>query len=174
VLKAYEGKNIPLEYAKVEAEMKAKHVAEWNAKHKSVGSGFSFGSAFGFSNVSLLSTMTPSSVFSGSYYQTPTLPKNQAPPTYLESKRQEAQQHYKDEMKHINNNKEELERLLAQDQQMMNAQVPGTLLEAVDQILGKAPPPAAPGAPGAVGTTATPPGAASSSQASPPASSVKA
>jgi import inner membrane translocase subunit TIM50 len=155
VLKAYQDKNIPLEYAKVEAEMKAKHVAEWKAKHKSAGSGFSFGSAFGLSN-------------------TPTLPKSQVPPTYLELKRQEAQQHYKDEMKYINDNKEELERLLAQDQQMMNAQVPGTLLEAVDQILGKAPPPAAPGAPGAVATNTTPPGAASSSQASPPASSVKA
>jgi len=80
-------------------------------------------------------------------------------------------------MKYINDNKEELERLLAQDQQMMNAQVPGTLLEAMDQIMGNAPPPAVPGAPSAAGTTAPPPGspaAASSSQASPPASSAKA
>ena len=101
------------------------------------------------------------------------MPKNEAPPTYLELKRQEAQRHYKDEMKYINDNKEELERLLAHDQQMMNAQVPGTLLEAVDQILGKAPPPAVPGAQSVVGTTATPPGAASSPQVPPPASSVK-
>jgi len=80
-------------------------------------------------------------------------------------------------MKYINDNKEELERLLAQDQQMMNAQVPGTLLEAMDQIMGNAPPPAVPGVPSATGTTAPPPGspaAASSSQASPPASSAKA
>jgi import inner membrane translocase subunit TIM50 len=71
-------------------------------------------------------------------------------------------------MKYINDNKEELERLLAQDQQMMNAQVPGTLLEAMDQILGKAPPPAVPGA--QTGTTGTTAVAASSSQASPPSS----
>ena len=78
-------------------------------------------------------------------------------------------------MKYINDSKEELERMLAQDQQMMNAQVPGTLLEAMDQIIGNAPPPGAPRA----GTTAPPPGspataAASSSQASPFASSAKA
>lgn len=78
-------------------------------------------------------------------------------------------------MKYINDSKEELERMLAQDQQMMNAQVPGTLLEAMDQIIGNAPPLGAPSA----GTTAPPPGspataAASSSQASPFASSAKA
>jgi import inner membrane translocase subunit TIM50 len=55
VLKAYQGKDIPLEYAKVEAEMKAKHVVEWKEKHKSSGSGFSLGGAFGMSNVSPLS-----------------------------------------------------------------------------------------------------------------------
>ena len=81
-------------------------------------------------------------------------------------------------MKYINDNKEELERLLAQDQQMMNAQVPGTLLEAMDQIMGNAPPPAVPGAPTAAEATAPPSGssagAVSSSQASPPASSTKA
>lgn len=79
-------------------------------------------------------------------------------------------------MKYINDHKEELERLLAQDQQMMNAQVPGTLLEAMDQIMGNAPPPAVPGAPSAAGTTApgSPAAAASSSQASPSASSAKA
>lgn len=149
VLKAYAGKDIPLEYAKVEAEMKAKHVAEWKAKHKSIGPGFSFSSALGLST-------------------TPGLPKDQAPPTYLEFKRQEAQQHYKEEMKYINDNKEELERLLAQDQQMMNAQVPGTLLEAMDQIMGNAPPPAAPGAAGTtVPISGSPAAGASSSQASP-------
>ena len=36
ILKAYEGKDVPLEYAKTEAAAKAKHIAEWNAKHKTV------------------------------------------------------------------------------------------------------------------------------------------
>ena len=34
VLQAYEGKNIPIEYAKKEAEMKRKHIKEWEHSHK--------------------------------------------------------------------------------------------------------------------------------------------
>ena len=48
ILKAYEGKDVPLEYAKTEALAKAKHIAEWNAKHKpSVAAPPSFGNLFG-------------------------------------------------------------------------------------------------------------------------------
>jgi import inner membrane translocase subunit TIM50 len=32
ILKAYEGKNIPLEYAKKEAEMKREFIEEWKAR----------------------------------------------------------------------------------------------------------------------------------------------
>ena len=34
ILKASEGKDVPLKYAKTEAIAKAKHLAEWNAKHR--------------------------------------------------------------------------------------------------------------------------------------------
>ncbi|KAF9471782.1 HAD-like protein, partial [Pholiota conissans] len=123
VIKAYAGKDIPVEYAKVEAEMKARHVAEWQEKKaKKASGGLSFGSLVGLSGVSSHS-------------------QDQPPPTYLEMKRQEAQEHYRNEMKYLDDNKEELERLLAQDQAAMAAQVPGTLWEAMDQLRGAAPPP---------------------------------
>ena len=52
MLKAYAGKDIALEYAKVEAEMKAKHVAEWKEKKgKKPSGGLSFGSMIGLSGV---------------------------------------------------------------------------------------------------------------------------
>jgi import inner membrane translocase subunit TIM50 len=63
-------------------------------------------------------------------------------------KRQEAQEHYRNEMKYLQENREELERLLAQDQAAMAAQVPGTLWEAMDQFRGVAPPPAGAPSPG--------------------------
>ncbi len=50
VLNAYEGKNVPLEYGKLEAEMKAKHIDEWKSKHKRVASIPTFGSLFGMSS----------------------------------------------------------------------------------------------------------------------------
>ncbi|KAF4620794.1 hypothetical protein D9613_001039 [Agrocybe pediades] len=142
ILKAYAGKDIPLEWGRKEAEMKAKHIAEWQAKNKhkisSGGSGFSFGSLLGLSDLTV-----------------PSQPKNQPPPTYLEMKRAEAQHQYMQEMKYVNDNREELERLLEQDQKAMAAQVPGSLWEAMDQFRGVQPPP---GAPNPTGTSAHPPG----------------
>jgi import inner membrane translocase subunit TIM50 len=141
VIKAYEGKDIPTEYAKIEAEMKAKHIEEWRAKkgNKPSSGGFSFGSFVGLSSSASVA-------------------KDQAPPTYLEVKRQEAQKHYQEEMKYLRDNREELERLLAQDQAAMAAQVPGTLWEAMDQLRGVAPAPEVPGAPSHVGAASHPPG----------------
>jgi import inner membrane translocase subunit TIM50 len=52
------------------------------------------------------------------------------PPTYLEQKRYEAQQQYKEEQRYIEQHKEELERLLAMEQEQMAQQVPGSLWEA--------------------------------------------
>lgn len=50
ILQAYQGKNIPVEYAKKEAAAKAKHIEEW--KHKKGVSRTSFGSFLGL-NVSI-------------------------------------------------------------------------------------------------------------------------
>lgn len=50
ILKAYEGKDIPLEYAKTEARAKAQHIAEWNAKHKPVEAAPSFRNLFGLAS----------------------------------------------------------------------------------------------------------------------------
>lgn len=50
ILKAYEGKDIPLEYAKTEAKAKAKHIAEWNAKHKPSVATPSFRNLFGLAS----------------------------------------------------------------------------------------------------------------------------
>ncbi|PPR01383.1 hypothetical protein CVT24_006221 [Panaeolus cyanescens] len=126
VLKAYEGKNIPLEYGRLEAEMKAKHVAEWKAKHKSSAVTPSFGSLFGLSS----STHTQS--------------KNEAPPTYLEQRRREAQAQYLHEQNYIKENKEEIEKAMQQEQAAMAAQAPGSLWAAMDQLRAggpAAPPP---------------------------------
>lgn len=50
ILKAYEGKDVPLEYAKTEAKAKAQHIAEWNAKHKPVETAPSFRNLFGLAS----------------------------------------------------------------------------------------------------------------------------
>lgn len=50
ILKAYEGKDVPLEYAKTEAKAKANHIAEWNAKHKPVAATPSFRNLYGLAS----------------------------------------------------------------------------------------------------------------------------
>ncbi|KAF5374619.1 hypothetical protein D9615_008973 [Tricholomella constricta] len=120
ILEAYRDKNVPVEYAKKEAEAKAKHIAEWKEKKgKGVSSG-SFSSLFGLS-------AQPSST---------TTARSAIPPTYLEQKRHEAQMQYLEEQKYIAEHREELERLLAQEQQAMAGEVPGTLWEAFDHLKG--------------------------------------
>ena len=56
ILKAYEGKNIPIEYAKKEAEAKQKFLEEWRQSGKSkttAGPGFTLSGLFGGSSVRL-------------------------------------------------------------------------------------------------------------------------
>jgi hypothetical protein len=48
ILEAYRGKNIPLEYAKKEAEAKLKHIEEWQNGKKGIGGGgFTLSRLFG-------------------------------------------------------------------------------------------------------------------------------
>ncbi|KDR69858.1 hypothetical protein GALMADRAFT_77092 [Galerina marginata CBS 339.88] len=157
ILTAYAGKDIPLEYGKIEAEMKAKHVTEWQSKNKDKPTG---------SRISLLPVFGLAAA--------PSQPKNAVPPTYLERKREEAQQAYQHEMKYIKDNREELERLLEQDQQAMAAQVPGSLWEAMDaQFRARPPADTPPGAPNPVGTSAAPPGSVVAASSGQPSASVK-
>ena len=44
---------------------------------------------------------------------------------------------YQEEQKYLRDNKEQLEKLLEQDQQAMAAEIPGNLWEAIDQFKGK-------------------------------------
>jgi len=119
ILKAYEGKDIPLEYAKKEAQAKAKHIEEWNAKHKPSVAAPSFRNLFG-----LASTFTT---------------RNEPPPTYLERKRQEAQKDYQLDQANIERQKGALEKILEDDQKAMAAQVAGSLWEAMDRFAGSEP-----------------------------------
>ncbi|KAG6829171.1 hypothetical protein H0H92_005426 [Tricholoma furcatifolium] len=120
ILKAYEGKNIALEYAKREAEAKAKHIEEWKSKRGVQTSSFS--SLFGVGSQSMVPTARA---------------QGGAPPTYLEQKRYEAQMQYREEQKYIADHRDELEKLLAQDQAAAQGDMPGSLWEAIGQFQGK-------------------------------------
>ncbi|KAH6897955.1 import inner membrane translocase subunit tim-50 [Coprinopsis sp. MPI-PUGE-AT-0042] len=135
ILQRYEGKNIPIEYAKTEALAKAQHIEKWQAKQPGVSSNF-MSSMFGLSS-------------------SPQAPQGGPPLTYLEAKRREAQMQYQEEQKYLRDNKEALEKLLEQEQQAMAAQVPGNLWEAFGAMSG-APPPPAPGTPGEASPGSTP------------------
>ncbi|KAJ7623368.1 HAD-like domain-containing protein [Roridomyces roridus] len=119
IISAYKGKDIPLEYAKKEAEAKALHVEKWSKEPQGLAGG-------GFTSFLGLS---------------PNAPRSKIPPTYLEQKRREAQQQYAEEQKYIQDNKAYLEGLLKKEQEMMVSQGPGTLWEAIGQIAGEPPKP---------------------------------
>ncbi|KAK7030752.1 mitochondrial import inner membrane translocase subunit TIM50 [Favolaschia claudopus] len=115
ILTAYQGKDIPLEYAKKEAESKALHVEKYTkGKPQGIASS-SFSSMLGLS---------------------PSTPHRPVPLTYLEQKRLEAQQQYQEEQKYIRQNKDYLEGLLKKEQEMMASEIPGTLWEAIGQFTG--------------------------------------
>ncbi|KZT21120.1 HAD-like protein [Neolentinus lepideus HHB14362 ss-1] len=114
ILTAYAGKDIPIEYARKEAEMKAKHIVEWKEKHKH-GTG--------------LGGFTLSSLFGASSVNTSPIP-----PTYLEQKRAEAQQMYKEEQAYIAAHKDEFERLLEEDRKAMAREMSGSLWGAIGKM----------------------------------------
>ncbi|KAG6891171.1 hypothetical protein C0992_009786 [Termitomyces sp. T32_za158] len=119
ILQAYQGKDIPIEYAKREAEQKAKHIEEWKKKKGIQTSSIS--SMFGLSAQTSPASKTHPGI----------------PPTYLEQKRHEAQLQYQEEQKYIAENREQLEKLLAQDQAAAQGDMPASLWEAFTQVQGK-------------------------------------
>ncbi|WVQ72219.1 hypothetical protein IAR50_001768 [Cryptococcus sp. DSM 104548] len=112
ILTAYAGKDIPTEYAKKEAEAKAKAVEEWERAHPSAATGA--GSGF-------LSSMFGS-------VSAPGQTRPNQPMTYLEQKRAQAQRIYQEEQKYWAENAEEFKKLIEEDKQKQLAEMKGSLL----------------------------------------------
>jgi len=115
ILKAFQGKDIPIEYAKQEAEAKRRHIEAWQqgGGKRLSESGFTLSSMFGGSSTS---------------------PGSPVPPMYLEQKRAEAQALYKEEQAYIATNKENFERLLEEDRQAMAREMSGNAFGVVQSI----------------------------------------
>ncbi|KAI0250027.1 HAD-like protein [Lactifluus subvellereus] len=123
ILKAYEGKNIPLEYAKKEAEIKQAFIEEWKAR----GGGMGLSSG-GFTVSSLFS--------SGTEKHSPPLPL-----TYLEAKRREAQNFFREEQKYIREHKADFDALIEADRQAQANAMSGPLWTSIAATLSGGPPP---------------------------------
>jgi len=123
ILKAYEGKNVAVEYAKKEVENKRQFVEEWKARGG--GKGLSSG---GFTVSSLFSANTE---------------KHSAPLplTYLEAKRREAQNFYREEQKYIREHKAEFDALIEADRLAQANAMSGPLWTSLSATLGGGPPP---------------------------------
>ncbi|WVQ94093.1 hypothetical protein IAU59_001171 [Kwoniella sp. CBS 9459] len=126
ILQAYQGKNIPVEYAKKEAEAKQKAVEEWERLHPTAVAGAGSG---------WLSSMFGSVAAPGQ--QRPNQPM-----TYLEQKRAQAQKIYQEEQKYWAEHADEFKQLIEEDKQRQLAEMKGSLLG----MLGGAPKPAEPAA----------------------------
>ncbi|KAH9009091.1 hypothetical protein EDB83DRAFT_2584777 [Lactarius deliciosus] len=100
ILKAYESKHIPLEYAEKEVESKRAFIEEWKARGG--GKGLSRG---GFTVSSLFTSNSEKHV-------------SPLPLTYLEAKRRKAQNFYQEEQKYICEHKGEFDALIEADRQV--------------------------------------------------------
>ncbi|EKM53656.1 uncharacterized protein PHACADRAFT_260127 [Phanerochaete carnosa HHB-10118-sp] len=118
ILQTYHGKDIPIEYAKNEAEAKQKHIEEWQSGRKSLSSsGFTFSGLFGGTRKD----------------------DSPVPPTYLEQKRREAQQNHRDEQAYIAANKANFDKLLKEEQEAYEKQMPSTFWGAISAFTGQPP-----------------------------------
>ncbi|OCF34942.1 mitochondrial import inner membrane translocase subunit TIM50 [Kwoniella heveanensis BCC8398] len=124
ILKAYQGKNIPVEYAKKEAEAKQKAVEEWERLHPTAVAGAGSG---------WLSSMFGSVAAPGQQ-------RSNQPMTYLEQKRAQAQKIYQEEQKYWAEHADEFKQLIEEDKQRQLAEMKGSLLG----MLGGGPKPADP------------------------------
>lgn len=95
ILQAYQGKDIPIEYAKKEAEARERHVAEWKSKSKGLSSGgFTMSTLFGMSTEVRVSTPAFTLVLIVSnYFSLPTHPSrprtlSKSAPKHSDSTRQ--------------------------------------------------------------------------------------
>lgn len=113
ILKAYQGKDIPVEYAKREAERKQAAIEEWERDHGS--------SAASTGGAGWLSQMFGS--LGGN-----TVPRQTQPMTYLEAKRAQAQKMYQEEQEYWAKNADEIRRLMEEDRQKQLAEQKGSLM----------------------------------------------
>ncbi|CAE7074670.1 unnamed protein product [Rhizoctonia solani] len=120
ILKAYQGKDIPKAYAAVEAEQKRKLIEDWEKKRKSAGTSGSMaiGGLFGLG---------------GAKKQHPA---DQPPLTYLEQRRKEYQDLYKQDKAYWAENEEKFKKMLAEDRERQMKEMSGSLLG----WMGMAPP----------------------------------
>ncbi|KAF8324887.1 HAD-like domain-containing protein [Cantharellus anzutake] len=120
VLKAYAGKDVAVEYAKKEAESKKKHIEEWERQggNKSVVGGF-----------------TMSSLFGSSSGTRPT--KKGPPPTYLEAKRAEAQEYYRQELAYFKAQEPQMQKMIEEERERQTKEMSGSLF---DVIMGQSGP----------------------------------
>ena len=70
---------------------------------------------------------------------------SQAPLTYLEQKRLEAQRRYLEEQEYLRQNKETLDRMIKEQEEAMQREMPSTFWGATQAILSGGPPPPPPG-----------------------------
>ena len=129
ILEAYSGKDIPIEYAKKEAEAQEKHVEEWKQIRGGLSSGgFTLTSLFGGGEVGrdplFHLFFNTSSLIYVILLQTTHSP---VPPTYLEQKRAEAQQTYRQELAYIETNKATLDKMIEEQRQHEAKEMSGSL-----------------------------------------------
>jgi len=121
ILAAYHGKDVPLEYGKKEAEIKAQFVEEWkkSGKEKSGGG------------------LTLSGLFLGSKQEETPIPL-----TYLEQKRKEAQERHRGDMEYLEQNKAQFDKMREEQLKLANENMGGNLFSILSSV--GAPPPQSP------------------------------
>jgi import inner membrane translocase subunit TIM50 len=111
IVKAYQGKDIAKAYAAVEAEQKRKVIEEWEKKRKSGGGGsMAIGGLFGLGGAKK--------------HQ----PADQPPLTYLEQRRKEYQELYKQDQAYWAENSEKFKKMLQEDRERQMKEMSGSLL----------------------------------------------
>jgi import inner membrane translocase subunit TIM50 len=136
ILQAYAGKDVPVEYAKKEAEAKAKHIEEWKKSGKGLATGgFTLSGLFGLQG----SVSLPSYDVINTDQSFQEASSSPVPLTYLEQKRKEAQLLYKEEQAYIQSHKADFERLLAEERKTMAKEMSGSLWGALDALYGGRP-----------------------------------
>ena len=115
MLQKYNGTDIPIEWAKVEKNIRQKQLEEWKAQ-----GGQPKKSGFGFGGGGMRPPTSPVSFSTDSG-------KGQPPLSYLDLKRREAQAIYQEEQKYWRDNKEEFTKIIEEDTKRQTEALKGQL-----------------------------------------------